>query len=186
MFSRDLSVFRINTDKQNGVSGTLNAYQELRKQYIDVIKWYLEDKKRKARYSKTLRLASLTLAILGGAIPLAAPILPGLNPAIGYLLLALAAGFQLIDKYFGYSSAWMRYVAFGLHLNSELLKLQLEFARAEDLEAAESAKWEIIQQYARRLANTVDSETKDWTIEFGENAKRPEYLVDPSTQKTHQ
>ena len=96
---------------------------------VDAIDWYMTEKKRKARWSRRLRALAAILATAGGAVPVAA--LAAGRPAAGnwgFLLLALAAGCIGYDRFFGYSSAWLRYLAAATALRARLVDFQLSWA----------------------------------------------------------
>src|SRR3954468_4887754 len=86
--------------------------------------WYQRKKRWNSDRSQWLRWLALMLSILGGLVPLLIALFSG-RPnwwwfarafdtvrfaQLGYVLLAVAAGFVLMDRYFGYSTAWMRYI----------------------------------------------------------------------------
>lgn len=179
----DLKIFQISGfDKESPLSVN-QAVRDLCKFYHEAIDWYMHEKQKKARASKTLRLASLVLAIAGGAVPLVAPLAPGLNSSFGYLLLALAGGLQLVDRFFGYSNTWSRYVSTALHLNSQLLLLQLDSARLKAVGADEIAQWDMVDRYARELAAAVESETTQWVTDFSEILREARLKADVSPPK---
>src|SRR5262249_22318151 len=75
------------------------------------IAWYMKEKEQMARRSRLLRAFALILAALGGAVPVVA--LAAHRTDLGnwgYPLLALSAGAVAYDRFFGYSSAWQRYL----------------------------------------------------------------------------
>lgn len=151
------------------IEGTASDhFQSLREHYLEVISWYLKEKEKKGRLSKSLRLASIVLAVLGGAAPLVADIAP-VNPSSGYVLLALAAGLQLVDRFFGYSSAWSRYVSSAMDLNAHLLLFQLDYSRLEATSAPDEERWALLRRAAQQLAEAVSSETRTWSTEFAQN-----------------
>jgi hypothetical protein len=77
----------------------------------DTIEWYMSAKERKARWSKALRVSCVVLATLGGVVPATA--LATGHAELGnwgFIIFALAAGCLAHDRFFGYSSAWQRYM----------------------------------------------------------------------------
>src|SRR5262245_34234909 len=85
--------------------------------------WYVRKKKGRSFPSQMLRFGAVALTVLGGLVPVlmslfpSPPSWPWLSPfsdmrfgQFGYLLLAIAAGLVLLDRYFGYSTGWMRYI----------------------------------------------------------------------------
>jgi hypothetical protein len=170
MKTDDLKTFSLTPTGDGSVSAHAAAL-ELCRYYNEVIKWYMHEKTVKSRYSKSLRLVSLVLAVVGGAIPLAANAIGGINQAYGYLFLAVAGGFQLIDRFFGYSSAWNRYMATAINLSSRLMLFQFELAESEALKVEEKKEWELVLRYARELTAAIGTETTQWGDEFKEIVK---------------
>ena len=85
--------------------------------------WDQRRKTAQSTRSQSLRWYALLLSIVGGLVPLltalfSRPDWPWFTTALGwinfgqlgYVLLAIAAGCVLLDRYFGYSTSWMRYV----------------------------------------------------------------------------
>jgi SMODS and SLOG-associating 2TM effector domain 2 len=143
----------------------------------EAIDWYLSEKKRKARWSRSLRLLAIILATLGGATPLAA--LTAGRPALGnwgFVLIALAAGCLAYDRFSGYSSAWLRYMAAATELRSQLSDFQLQWARTvaafDGKDPSNEATLEMIDSvhsFVRSINETIRSETQSWLDEFNSN-----------------
>jgi conflict system pore-forming effector with SLATT domain len=141
---------------------------------IEAIDWYLTEKRRKARWSRGLRAATAILTAAGGAVPVAA--LSAGRPALGnwgFVLLALAAGCLAFDRYFGYSSAWLRYVSTATALRRLLNDFQLRWTRElAGLGDQNPSPEEIVRciDLARDFTGTVheaiQSETESWLTEF--------------------
>jgi hypothetical protein len=67
------------------------------------IDWYLEDKRSKARWSRSLRVLTILLTAGGGLVPLLrASGVETLRAEWGYVLLALAAACIGLDRFFGF------------------------------------------------------------------------------------
>jgi len=165
----DLNTFRLQVDGAAPASLD-DLFDQLCNFYEKAISWYLVEKHRKGRASKMLRIISLLLLVVGGMVPLASAVIAQLNSSIGYILLAFAAGLQLVDRHFGYSSAWMRYVAEAMRLNAHLLAAQVEWQRIRAVENGTSSQWDTIVKYSTILGDSLVAETTLWTQEFAENA----------------
>jgi len=143
----------------------------------DSIVWYLREKKRKARWSRSLRTLAVILLSLGGAVPLAA--LTSGRPALGnwgFVLIGLAAGCLAYDRFFGFSSAWLRYMATAMELRSQLFDFQVQWAKwmaalgnEEPSSEAILNMVETIQSFITHINRTVGSETQSWLAEFHTN-----------------
>ncbi|GAB3894237.1 SLATT domain-containing protein [Kibdelosporangium lantanae] len=125
----------------------------------DTIDWYMAEKERKARWSKALRAASVMLATLGGVVPAAA--LATGRPELGnwgFIILALAAGCLAYDRFFGYSSAWQRYMQTAMVLRARLVEFQLSWRRENDEN--------LIHSFATTVNDIISAETDSWVAEF--------------------
>jgi hypothetical protein len=138
------------------------------------IDWYMQEKHWKARWSRSLRAAAAILAAAGGAVPIAA--LSAGRPALGnwgFLLLAMAAGCVTFDRFFGYSSAWLRYVGAAMSLRALLGDFQLSWA-GEMARLGESTVAagdfvrlvEAIRGFVWSVNQAIRAETESWVLEF--------------------
>src|SRR5688500_2425685 len=96
----------------------LRAYAETKIE--DELDWYRRNKHGRAATSRRLRFWAVLCTILGGLVPVVVAAV-GERPAffngwpirfgqLGYVLLGIAGGLVLLDRFFGYSTGWMRYV----------------------------------------------------------------------------
>ena len=155
--------------------------------------WYLRKKKGRSSVSQSLRFSALILTVLGGLVPLliavfeAPPDWPWLSWAagmrfgqVGYVLLALAGGLVLLDKYFGFSTGWMRYIVAMQAIEKaresfrlDWIGLRLAFANTQP-QTAEQA--EVIERMILRARSVIlevkehsEKETQAWILEFQTN-----------------
>jgi hypothetical protein len=115
---------------------TLYRYAEENAQ--SAISWYLDNKNSKSLWSRVLRFAAIGLATLGGLAPVIASMSwlstrfgaqgVALIGQMGYLWLALAAASVATDKFFGFSSGWMRYIKTAQILMKGLSEFRLDWA----------------------------------------------------------
>jgi len=96
---------------------------------VETITWYLRDKRGKRWGSRLLRAAAVVFAVAGGVLPLISGSTEGINPNLGYVLLAVAAGCVAFDHYFGLSSGWMRDVAALEALQGRLARFHMHWAK---------------------------------------------------------
>ena len=150
----------------------------------DAIDWYLTEKKRKARWSRGLRAAAAILTVLGGVIPVAA--LTAGRAELGnggFIMLALAAGCLAYDRFFGYSSSWLRYVAAATKLRAQLNDFQLSWLR-ETLPrprgpAPDDVLIELVREFVHALDETIRQETDSWLVEFHTHMAEQESKATP-------
>lgn len=154
---------------------------------IGTVQWYLHRKKWPRRLSQGVRFLAIVLAIMGGLSPLAASaeLVDGksLNQ-LGYVFIALAGAILLTDRYFGFSSSWMRFMTAQMALQRALEKFQLSWAVWQIQAGGQSApagaapaplSSEQINSAVTLLANfqteigtLVDQEFQTWVTEFKE------------------
>lgn len=174
----DLAAFRlpeITWDKRVASLKELFGWAEDNSQAA--IEWYLSEKKRKARWSRGLRILAAILITLGGAIPLAA--LTASRAALGnwgFVSIALAAGCMAYDRFAGYSSAWLRYMAAATNLRAQLSEFQLSWSRWMAVLGDEEPSTEntlimidAIRSFTQAVNETIRDETQSWLAEFNAN-----------------
>jgi hypothetical protein len=152
----------------------------------DAVEWYMTEKRRKAVWSRRLRALAALLATAGAAIPVAA--LAAGRPSAatwGYLPLALAAGCVGYDRFFGYSSAWLRYLTTATAIRGLLVDFELDWAaRLGQVGERELQPGEIqdfvaaVRSFAASVNDLIRSETEAWRAEFGTRLSELEVVVD--------
>ncbi|MFJ3141484.1 SLATT domain-containing protein [Streptomyces halstedii] len=140
---------------------------------VESINWYTKEKTSKARWSRTLRFAAVLFLALGTVAPVVAVGMGWAEQSVwGYGLIGLGACCAAIDKVFGFSSSWMRYMSTAVALNRQLLRLQVSWPKFEARLIANSND-EVFSEAIQELAAFVDdfaalmeSETNSWMSEF--------------------
>jgi hypothetical protein len=150
---------------------------------ISTLDWYLTEKKSKARWSRALRVLSVLFIAAGGVAPLIVVGTGNTKYAVwGYPLLGVGAACIGLDRVFGFSSSWMRYLATATTLHKLILEYQLCWATIaatwtdtspKNAKAFQSALAEI-QNFSDKLSDAVVEETKDWIAEFRGHVSRLE------------
>ena len=148
------------------------------------IDWYHAKRKVKASISTGLRFVAILLFVLGGLVPIVkATLAPETIRRIGfdfgqtgYLLLAVAAGCVAMDRFFGYSSGWIRYVTTALALEKSLEEFRLEWARyIAKLRGGQPNESELDQlirtceTFNLAIRGQIEQKTKAWVTEFENN-----------------
>jgi hypothetical protein len=145
------------------------------------IDWYFAKMKAKSQASSALRFAAIVLFVAGGLAPLVKATLtsnrlPFEIAQAGYLLLALGAGCLALDRFFGFSTAWMRYVTAALALEKSLEEFRLEWARSlAKLRGAPPNETQLDQliltceTFSLAIRSQVEQETNAWVAEFQSN-----------------
>jgi hypothetical protein len=146
------------------------------------IEWYLKSKRPKQRLARWIRGSAICLGALAGLIPMVAEMQrfhDRIEPVWASIVLGLAAALVMLDRFFGFSSAWVRYISTELHLRQILEEFRLDFE-------AEKAAWKDAtatdEQLQRALASChsfvtrvnaiVREETNLWVAEFQDTLKQ--------------
>lgn len=151
------------------------------------IEWYVSAKKAKQKGARRIRIASIIL----GALAALFPTIVELTAANGQyrigagwttVILGVAGALLLLDRFFGYSSAWMRYIVAELQLRQINQEFQMDWeTERASWQGSSPSKEQITQMLARSKAfisqvNTIiREETNVWVQEFQNTIK---YLDD--------
>jgi hypothetical protein len=159
----------------------LRAYVEGETQ--KTIDWYWREKEPRKLMAQKIQLRALILTAAAGLVPVVVqilrPFISGYFPAFATfdsgpfatLLVGLAAAAIGMDKAFGYSSGWTRYVLTGTTLSKLLAEFRMDCVTIEAQKGDDRAA-NLISR-AKEFVATVQSallqETKDWAAEFQSN-----------------
>jgi hypothetical protein len=146
------------------------------------IAWYWQNKKWKARLSGWIRLGAMGSTALAGLIPVIAAIVPGLPPAFATntglaasVLVGLAAALIGVDKAFGLSSGWARFVLTATTIRKGLQEFRLDWTLMLAKAGASASSEDVVGllQRAKEFTSFVEGlvlqETKEWIAEFQSN-----------------
>lgn len=137
--------------------------------------WYWKAKRSKAGLSQVIRFFAWILAAVGGLLPVIGSLVGSktLNNGLwASLLLGLAASLLGLDKAFGYSSGWARYVLTATNIRKALEDFRMDWA--ELMAKAETPLTAVgvapLIERAKKFRSDVEGlvlqETKDWVTEF--------------------
>jgi len=150
------------------------------------IDWYEAKRARKASKSRMLRFLAILLTVFGGLTP----ILGGLGLSnipvskdrtlnlgqLGYLFLGLAAACVGFDKFFGFSSGWMRYISTKITLERILSEFRLDwammvakFGKKAPTEDQVQLMIQRVKEFLTAITTQVEQETQAWVLEFKTN-----------------
>lgn len=164
----------------NAIAGSLEA------RAIETIDWYLVRKRWPRQLSRMLRSAAILFCAAGGVIPLLNNVdlsgdLWGVKWSLpssarwGYILFALAASSILTDRYFGFSSSWMRYMKAQMSLQRALERFQLSWGiwqiHSKDnfsTKDKQHAAIALLESFSSQIGELVDEEFNIWTTQFKE------------------
>ena len=136
--------------------------------------WYLDHRTSKSWRSKAIRGTVALLVAVGAACPALALADPDLAISdYGYVALTLAAGIFGLDKVFGFSSSWMRYVATAMTIKARLERDDLEWEKLlAEVKGRPPTRAEVercldhLLGLTEELQAMVTNETRQWSGEI--------------------
>lgn len=150
-----------------------NLFRWLESETLRTIDWYLAEKRGKAFLSRTLRASSVFFFTAGAVLPVIMVALRNPTGALwGYVLLALGASCLGLDKAFGFSSSWTRYVSTAVQLKSLLSAFQVQWSLLGT--ESDSPRWiestsALLRKFSADVESCVEVETFRWVAEFHAN-----------------
>jgi hypothetical protein len=143
----------------------------------DAIGWYVNAKRIKQRWAKGLRVLAILLVAAAGLIPMLAD-LTGMSPVWATVALGIAAALIALDRFFGFSTAWIRYISTELELQHLLADFGMEWEAMRASWGGRSPTDEQIQVALAacrvlrgRVHDLVRQETSRWVAEFQDTLK---------------
>ena len=159
------------------------VYKRAEDHALSAISWYLHAKRSKKNCAQSLRIGMIGSSAIAGLLPLLSQIyqnqLSSLSPAWTTIALGVAGVLMAIDKYFGCSTAWMRYIATEHRIRQSLHEFQMDY----DME---QSKWTdnfpnseqaqtmlcICKAFISQVDTIILQETNEWLVEFQNAAKQ--------------
>lgn len=207
LLAKDLASVELGTlswDEGSRAESLTAVYGKVVESAKAAVGWYAKSRLPKKWAAMSLRWLSVLLVSASGLVPLLAALqwLPapdqgGLDPLVTSFMVALAAALFGLDKFFSYSSTWMRYVRTGLAVRTALGEFEFEWQlsraawqspeptaeQAADMLARCSA-------FASRVNAIVAEETNAWITDFqaslshlGESVRTAEARVEAAEAK---
>ncbi|MBS1605345.1 MAG: SLATT domain-containing protein [Bacteroidetes bacterium] len=155
-------------------------FADILKKADDTIHWYHTCRRKKGNAAKAIRISAIILLIACTLMPYIASITDDKTKmtilSIGYILAGVGGGILLLDRYYGLTSSWIRFVLTGMDLenmrnafadNWQILylgSLPLTREKFVDLVAA-------MISFQTSFNATVKKETETWAREFQQNLK---------------
>jgi conflict system pore-forming effector with SLATT domain len=149
----------------------------------EAISWYQREKPPKWQAARWLRVAAILSAAIAGTIPILAQIyttngVPDFAPAWASVMLALAGTLVLLDRFFGFSTAWMRFVITEMRIRKALDDFQFDWELERAAWKSGRPNDEQLQRmlgraktFVAELNTLVESETALWVEEFQSTLK---------------
>lgn len=165
----------------------------------EATEWYLRAKKGKRIAARLLRFGAIVLTAAAGILPIIQQIFahppetPAMSPAWASVLVAIAVLLIAIDKFFGFSTAWLRYVTADLQIKQarETFEMDWQIALSSHdgqppTEEQVRAALGLIKTFVDQINALVVAETAKWVAEFQEALRQAEEVsrATPTTMPT--
>ncbi len=183
------------SDLQPSTSSELHWDEEHRRHSLDVvykraedhalsaIDWYLHAKRSKKNCAQFLRIGMIGSSAVAGLLPLLSQIyqdkLSSLSPAWTTIALGVAGVLMAIDKYFGCSNAWMRFIATEHRIRQALHEFQMDYdfeqsKWMDNLPSSEQAQAMLsrCKVFISQVDTLILQETNEWLVEFQNAVKQ--------------
>jgi len=150
----------------------------------EAINWYMSAKRGKKFMAQRIRVAAIVLGAMGALLPTIGELFSksgaGSRIPAGWttVCLAITGTLLLLDRFFGYSSGWMRYIVTGTNLIDVLREFQVDWEiersawqQAEPTPDQLSKLLTLCKSYLTRVSAMVKDETNSWVQEFQNSIK---------------
>jgi hypothetical protein len=155
--------------------------------------WYALKRRPKRQWGRALRVSAILLGLVAAVLPIVSQIYtnddkPVIAPGWAAVALAVAAAAIALDRYFGFSSAWMRFMTSELRLTRLRHDFEYNWQAARAGAAIPPSDGDVARllALARALVLAVDDviadETAMWTSEFRTMLENAERRLAPSDQ----
>lgn len=165
---------------------SLKAVFTLSQQHASLaIDWYLHARKGKRRLAYSFRLTAILSGALAGALPMLSEIFssnPALkfSPAYASLALAVTALSLSLDRFFGFSTSWLRFIMAEQDIRKVLQEFQLDW-QAEEVALRKNADPTpddlrrmigMAKLFMNKVNDIIRQETQTWVAEFQDTLKQ--------------
>jgi SMODS and SLOG-associating 2TM effector domain 2 len=183
-------------DEEHCEDSLKGVYDHVVKDAQDAIDWYMQARKPKKRGGLIVRGLAVVLIAAAGLLPLIAALAKAgkdnppasvpwpLDPLAASLAVGLAAALVAFDKFFGFSSAWMRFMTAELTLRSTLEEFEIDwYALRAVLRGQKPTAEQVVQMlnqckdFAAKINTIVTQETNAWVEEFKSSLSQVDQAV---------
>lgn len=134
--------------------------------------WYVDRHGVKRRWGRSLRLIAILMGVIAVVVPILAQLWPEVPPGLSTVAIALGAVFISLDRFFGASAGWMRFIQAEQRLTERLSQFEFDWAAIRlasadpTASAALSAHLELVRGVVEDVQRIVAEETNAWIEEF--------------------
>lgn len=173
---------QINWDEEHLDESLVSVFQHVVQDAKGAIDWYMKARKPKKYGGLIIRGSAVILVAAAGLLPLVAALLKPegtvpppawQNPLVASLFLGVAAALVAFDRFFGFSSAWMRFMTAELNLRNALEEFEIDWYALQAARRGQQPTPEQVVQHLDRckvfvgkINEIVNNETKVWVEEF--------------------
>jgi len=152
------------------------------KEADNAIKWYWRAKLWKRVFSRWIQFMALALAAAAGIVPIVIQLSGAKwdSGLLASLLVGLAAAVLGMDKAFGFSSGWTRYVLTATTMTKQLHDFRMDWislmatADPTPTTTQQSAMIQRAKDFIAAIQAMILQETKDWATDFQNNMAQME------------
>jgi hypothetical protein len=151
------------------------------------VDWYWKAKRWKRLPSQWIQFSALVLTAAAGLVPIILQLIKNSGAAKNFdsgplasLFVGIAAALLGLDKAFGYSSGWTRYVLVATSMTKLLHEFRMDWVALSAALAApptaeqQAAMIQRAKEFVSTIQGMVAQETKDWASEFQSNMAQME------------
>jgi hypothetical protein len=166
-------------DPQQVPQQVKKLFQQVLAVVDDKIHWYHTWRRNRGRLANIIRVLAVALLAVSTLIPYGAT-LDTKNPTVylslGYLLAGLGGGLLLLDRFYGFSNSWLRFVLTGMDLenirNAFVENWQILYINSLPLtKTGVSNLVNALLVFQETFHGVVKAETETWAREFQQNMK---------------
>ena len=177
------STITLDWSEGNAGQSLETLFENAKKEAAGLIGWYNDSKKSKKWWAQTIRVMAILLGAVAAILPTLGDILTRSGMVViagGWttIVLGVAGALLILDRFFGFSSAWMRFVLAEMQLRQILQEFELDWQNEKaSWQGNEPTKDQVNQMLARCKAFTsqintiVREETNVWVQEFQSTIK---------------
>jgi hypothetical protein len=160
----------------------------------EAVQWYYVKKKSKARASQVCRALAIFFISIGGLTPVLGSVaavsskIPGISEW-GYVFLGIGASLIALDKFFGFSSGWTRYVLTAQLIQRTIYSFDLDWTKLHARlgnQAPQQTEVDEFLQTAKALYESilgqVAQETQQWAADFQQSISDLESMTKAKMQ----
>ncbi len=141
------------------------------------VEWYKSKKKSVRFLAKTFRISAILITTVAALVPMLSNIIiinkKPLDPVWASVALAIAAALIAMDRFFGYSASWMRFITSEIKIDALLQDFQLDWEIERSALEGEIPSTETMRKLLQKCRTFLKSvndvlieESEQWKNDF--------------------